>query len=689
MKKYFFLTAYYIVFAIALKAQQRIIFSPKLDAKAVDLLLDKDTAGSLKLVNAYMTLADVTAKHRLRQQYGVHFNVCCGQTYTIVTPKSSLTALATDSAVKSILVGESVQPMMDEVRRQTHVDALQAATYLPMSYRGKGVLIGVIDTGFDYTHPNFVDDTGHCRILSVWDQNSTAAPSGTYGYGRIYDTPAAITAVAHDNAITTHGTHVAGIAAGSAATPFRGIAPEADLVLVSTNQTEQGIIDGVDYLLQYAQRVGRPIVINLSLGTMMGFKDGTGLMSHMVDHLLAGKQGCLMSVAVGNEGNRKSTLVGRAVKSVWKVPSSGADQLFVESRPGDSCSVRLLLKDKQTNQVYFDHLFSTGKVWTEHYSHFGTADSLRASLTVACVRNDNTGAYALTFHVGYSLTPLEEWVLELNAKHNNAFVYSNNGYFATEGHEAYSEGSNASTIAMTATGKEPIAVGAIVSKNRYSSLWGVESITPWTLYEHYPLSALGPCSDGRIKPDIVAPGASVVSSYNSFAAPRMVKKSEVVYTQKVGEKNYYWYVENGTSMAAPVVAGIMALWLQANPSLTVADVRNLLAKTAIKKTFMGETANNEYGMGQIDALAGMLDLLNATSIMSHSSNSSVNYAYDPASGMFRTQGVSQTLIYGTDGRLLHRSSDNALNLSSLSAGLYLIRLVGKQDEQTVKLCILK
>ena len=73
----------------------------------------------------------------------------------------------------------------------------------------------------------------------------------------------------------THGTHVTGIAAGSYDGPYRGVAPEADIVLVSTNKTEQGIMDGIDFLLKYAENAKKPISINLSIGTVLGSKDGT------------------------------------------------------------------------------------------------------------------------------------------------------------------------------------------------------------------------------------------------------------------------------------------------------------------------------------------------------------------------------------------------------------------------------
>lgn len=669
--------------ALPLSAQQHTILSSKIDARAA-LTITKNTRhqGYEALVPVYLTLSDSSVKQRLTQDYQVHFNVQCGNTYTAIVPQSNLLRLTADSAVQRMAMGEELSTFTDKIRQKTLVDMVHSGTDLPTSYKGKDVLVGIIDSGFDFTHPNFMDATQQCRILKVWDQNGASLSPNSYGYGTFYETPVQIAAARHDNAATTHGTHVAGIAAGSAETPYKGMAPESELVLVSTNRSEQGIVDGVDFLVRYAQEVGRPIIINVSLGTMMGFKDGSGTMARMVDNLLKDKKGCLMTVAVGNEGHRKSTLRGNGVSSIWKFPSFGSDQLFVESRPQEKCTFRLTLRNKKTAEVLFDKSFETGQVWTEKYEHFGTADKERALLVAQSLQNEVTGAFALTFHVGYTLQEDEEWKVELNSTRGTALAYSNNGTFSSEGYAGFTDGSTESTIAMTATGHLPIAVGATVSRNKYTSLSGVETIKPWALHQRYPLSAMGPTSDGRIKPDIVAPGAAVVSSYNSFAAPKTVKRDDVVYQQAMNGKTYYWYVESGTSMATPTVSGILALWLQACPSLTATQVKEVLRKTAKHDSFMGQLANNQYGMGEINALSGLRELLNSTGIDIPSA--AFEYVYDPYTSTLSTTGVNSIRVYGLDGRLLLSTTEAQVNLHGLPQGIYLIKISRAKEEKTIK-----
>lgn len=577
--------------------------------------------------------------------------------------------------------GNVLKPMTDDVRRQTNVDFVQRGQGLSSSYKGKGVLIGIVDTGFDFTHPNFKDKDGKCRILSVWDQNGFQGTASEFGYGVVYNSPEQIAQARHDNSMMSHGTHVAGIAAGSADTPYFGMAPEASLVMVSTNQSEQGIVDGVDYLLRYARQVGMPIVVNVSLGTMMGFKDGTGLMARKVDSLLNNQPGFLMAVAAGNEGNRMSTLTGNNVKSVWKVPTLGADQLFVEARPDEVCNVELTLRNTKTDRILFTHTFTTGEAWKQTFQEFGSVDRERSSLVATCVRNEVSGAFAITLNVGYTVQSDEEWVVSLSSSEGTAVAYANNGSFISGGHEGFSAGSTASTLAMTATGRFPIIVGATVSKNSYTALDGTMTDKGWPLYERYPLSALGPTSDGRIKPDVVAPGAAVVSSYNSYAAQRSVKGADVVYKLAYGGKDYYWYVESGTSMATPAVTGILALWLQACPTLTLNDVREILDKTSVRSKMMGQIPNNAYGRGQIDAQAGLKLLLEANDIgktslfdVSTSNTAMSGYLYDSATHTVTTQGPKGIRLYSLEGQLMLSSASRSLDITRLPVGIYVIRL---------------
>ena len=130
-------------------------------------------------------------------------------------------------------------------------------------------------------------------------------------------------------------------------------------------------------------------------------------------------------------------------------------------------------------------------------------------------------------------------------------------------------------------------------------------------------SSVGPTLDGRTKPDVVAPGNNIVSSYNSFYEEHNPQatdiNSDVAHFAFAG-RTYPWNSNTGTSMAAPVVAGAIALWLQAKPDLTPEEALDALALTCRHPESGLAYPNNRYGHGEIDVHRGLLHLLNLDGI---------------------------------------------------------------------------
>lgn len=122
--------------------------------------------------NTFLILKDNADETKLTTRYGVRLNVKVGNRYTALVPLHMVDSLANDSSVEKIDIGETAHEMSDSVRVLSHVEEIHAGTSgLPASYKGKNVIVGIIDTGFDYTHPNFKDESGKSRILCAWDQN--------------------------------------------------------------------------------------------------------------------------------------------------------------------------------------------------------------------------------------------------------------------------------------------------------------------------------------------------------------------------------------------------------------------------------------------------------------------------------------------------------------------------------------
>lgn len=204
--------------------------------------------------------------------------------------------------------------------------------------RGQGVLIGIMDTGIDYTNPIFRYADGTTRIAAIWDQSvqSEEVPPGL-GYGTVYTREQIDEALRSENPLEIvpsmdevgHGTMVAGIAAGNEVTEsnFYGIATDAEFVVVKMKQAKQFIRDfffipegavcfqetdlmfGIRFLLDMRTILQRPMSICLAVGSSQGGHDGRGILSRYIS-LASTRNGLSIVIAAGNEGNERRHFLG-------------------------------------------------------------------------------------------------------------------------------------------------------------------------------------------------------------------------------------------------------------------------------------------------------------------------------------------------------------------------------------------
>lgn len=205
-------------------------------------------------VGAILTLANGRSAEELAR-YGVVTASQAGGIITASIPVSNFAEVAALGICSVIDVGHKLQPFLDQARNYLGIDLIYNGIHLPQGYDGSGVVVGIIDDGFEYTHPSFYDTAGNTlRVKRVWNQRDTTgtAPSG-FSYGSEYSTTNEIIASPTDDDSAVHGSHVAGIAAGCGApsgngTAYRGMAPGADIVLVSSIFTEASVLDAIQYI---------------------------------------------------------------------------------------------------------------------------------------------------------------------------------------------------------------------------------------------------------------------------------------------------------------------------------------------------------------------------------------------------------------------------------------------------------
>ncbi|MDE5607265.1 MAG: S8 family serine peptidase [Bacteroidales bacterium] len=235
--------------------------------------------------------------------------ICTG----VIAPED-LPALNGLSGIRYVETSTKATPSLDSARIFSQVDAAHQGgipygsqeNEILAAYRGEDVVVGIVDQGFDYTHPTFYDpfDNSVYRVQRVWDQmaESGTAPKG-YNYGVEYTTTADILAAQHDHwENASHGSHVAGIAGGSGAgTPYGGMAPKSDLVFVPTTMQTLDIFNGITYIKEYAESQQKPCVVNLSIGSHLGPHDGTSSFDYACDEMKS--NGFILVGAAGNEGS--------------------------------------------------------------------------------------------------------------------------------------------------------------------------------------------------------------------------------------------------------------------------------------------------------------------------------------------------------------------------------------------------
>ena len=240
-------------------------------------------------------------------------------------------------------------------------------------------------------------------------------------------------------------------------------------------------------------------------------------------------------------------------------------------------------------------------------------------------------------------------------------------------------------------------VDVITTKNTYTSYNGGDPTLdyPGTIGSIASFSSKGPTADGRIKPDITAPGNVIVSSVNHFDTKNNYNETnpKTVSGLTDGTTKWFFATMQGTSMASPVVTGIIALWLQAHPKLSVDDIKSLLSVSSITDSFTGNVPNNTWGYGKIDALYGMKlieQYLNLDKIEINSNN--IVYPNPTTSKIYisSSEVINDLEVFNTSGQNMYSNKfnsflkDKELDLSFLPAGVYMLKFSNQKGNKTVK-----
>ncbi len=525
---------------------------------------------------------------------GVRVYQKLGQIATADVALQTLTELVQDPKV---LFAQPSRPVATSLDRSVAESGAPVLWYGTPPSVGQGVVMGVVDSGIDLLHKDFrydPDGTGTergSRVLWLWDQSAGGGgPRPPWWgdqlteptYGAFYSRTDLETFIARGSAPTTdtlgHGTHVAGIAAGDGSSSplnLRGVAPGADLVVVKTTFFEDTVVDGVRFIFEAAQALGKPAVVNLSLGGHGGPHDGTSLFEQMIDALLD-RPGRAIVVAAGNEGNKKIHVGGEVrTSTTWNlVAESSTVSVNFWYTPRASYTVTVKAPSGETVTAFsgLQRTTSTpsGTVWIDN-------SALRDP------RNGDKTATVLITGASSKST----WSITLSPVVGGGRV---DGWVESPASGWFVEGDTNSTIAEPGNARRVITVGAYITKTQWTAVTGPQR-ADGEVGALATFSSKGPTRDGRTKPDLTAPGGWIASAKSRAAqVSGWLSLPDGEHTMLVG-----------TSMAAPHVAGVVALLFSRWPHLTWQEVQQVLTAGARADAFVGVVPNNAWGMGKLYA----------------------------------------------------------------------------------------
>jgi subtilisin family serine protease len=534
---------------------------------------------------------------------------------------------------------------------------------------GAGVVIGVIDSEIDIFHPAFRTDDGRTRILGLWNQSLEATGAGTTRqYGVEYDATAingfltnpALAATEMRGADTplggttfavTHGTGVAGIAAGNGAVDgksclssgerkYVGVAPEADLIVVAMPTRLPGtpppgyegvtdivsskqILDGLNYIFLHPSVNGRAVVVNISMGVRRGPRDGSSLLDEGVDRLLTNNgrylPGRAVVVASGNEAARNQHTSGvvtageslpiRFTVAAKPTPAAGdaddADEDFDAMTPASSNRLQVWCEKPPPGTVLKASLGTTGipdMIGLVVAGGSGTMTVEGKDVHLQVVEHAGKLCVDIEWAAGDADWSARTWMLLLKSE-GDADIAFDAWLDSRTGTISLPVPTPGRTVTSPATARTVIAVGS--HRNRQDDVIATSS-------------SFGPTTDGRPKPDVVAPGAGVVSAHGKPASggrvrPRMGDRCCQFcwdgYEVTVDSISLEFRSTTGTSFAAPHVTGLVALMFEVKRDLDADQIRDILRRTAIPPAGVAagpdEPPYGQWGWGKLNGTGAM------------------------------------------------------------------------------------
>ena len=593
-------------------------------------------------------------------------------------------------------------PLDDSSLRKNNILPIHSITApLTQAYTGKGIIIGIIDTGTDFTHPDFKDSLGKTRLLWLWDQRSTTASATTpkpFNYGREWSKQkidSGFCTHIDDNSMG-HGTKVAGVAAGNGKTAkaYKGIAPDADIITVAIDFNNHGstISDAVKYIVTKATALGKPFVINISLGDYYGTHDGKDLQTQTIESLMGNTPGRALVCAAGNRGNLKTHLA-YTVKS---------DTSFTWlSNATKKINFQICADTANFNKVYY-----TFGLHGPDYSYKGNVGFRKVNTCIGKILTDtlkyNGNRYGiLESYCDYYKGNYFLDMLFTPDSLNYFWTFETTGSGKLDGWGTdfvYANLPSSSKLPRMAYYKKPDSLQSIcatyqcsdkfITVANYTDRLGFTDVnnnyaagTAGVDDSLFASSSHGPTRDGRMKPDITATGENIATTGSSAHMSWLIANYPNVVT-----KDSLHMLFGGTSAASPAVAGFVALYLQHNPTATATKIKQDITTCSKRDKYTGTVPNILWGYGKLDGYNAMTCSYIGIPEMTTNSGSVTAYP-NPATNEMKIIAQSYPLNYilmdmlgktCVVGKVTY--TNESININHLPNGIYMLRFTDNQGK---------
>lgn len=563
-------------------------------------------------------------------QIGIIVGAKINNIVSLKIPLGMLHTIGSLQGLETIQLAGKIKPELDKAVKDIGADSVHMGINLPQGYTGKNVLIGITDWGFDYSSPMFFDTLlQETRILAAWDQYKTSGPNPAgFSYGTEYTSLPEFIAAGADTAniysYATHGSHVAGIAGGSGAgTIYRGVAFESEFLFATFLVDEASVLDAWEWMYQKSQAEGKRLVINMSWGLYhLGTLDGNSLLSQAIDAYST--LGVVFANSGGNNGNVnfhiKKVFNNDSIKSRIEFysyasnPNMWGQSIHAWGEQGNIFESGIMVYNSSGSLLVESPFYSTATT-TSYIDTFLVAgiDTIWYNVSADAVhplngrpqmrlrvKNTNTALRVLLKSAAIS-GQVHYWnVTELSNDVGNwgmPFSFFTSGSLSGDNQYGISEPSCTNSLLSVAAyapkyytpGGSPVG-GGIAS-----------------------FSSIGPRYDEVLKPEIAAPGVAIASSISSYTDNSYTQLTSVDFDGRT----YPFAKFSGTSMASPMVAGVIALILEANPYLSTEQVKDIIIQTAREDGHTGVIpvdGSTQWGWGKINALLAVQLALNTIGV---------------------------------------------------------------------------